>query len=83
LQFFCELRLVVLTLWADQVIDVYVPVIEHMEDAMIAEQKALLEKGWSTNPKSYTDCAFPWRQQLQAQCTTWRSAKLKPQASCP
>jgi hypothetical protein len=88
LQFFCEIQLFVLSPWADQVIDVYVPVIERLEDAMIAARKALLESGWSTNPKSYIDRAFPRQHRPQARRTTRAQAtrtatKSKPQAALP
>ena len=58
LQFFCEKRLFVLTPWGNTDTDVYVPVVEHVEEAMIAARCALQEHGWAEDIKTYADRPF-------------------------
>jgi hypothetical protein len=58
LQNFCMLEIFVLTPWEDSETDVYVAVIENLEAAMIAARNAMLDKGWTPDPKSYTARPF-------------------------
>jgi hypothetical protein len=56
--YFCGLDLFVLTPWAEAHIDVYVPVIEKLEAAVIAAQELMIERDLSTNPHYYGTHAF-------------------------
>ncbi|ELR17863.1 uncharacterized protein ACA1_248880 [Acanthamoeba castellanii str. Neff] len=42
--------------------DVYVPVIENLEAAMITARNAMLDKGWSPDPKCYDERRFATRR---------------------
>jgi hypothetical protein len=66
LQCFCGLEIFVLTSWGNADTDVYVPVIENLEAAMIAARNAMLDKGWSPDPKCYDERRFAARRRPPA-----------------
>ncbi|ELR17871.1 uncharacterized protein ACA1_249280 [Acanthamoeba castellanii str. Neff] len=66
LQCFCGLKIFVLTSWGNADTDIYVPVIENLEAAMITARNAMLDKGWSPDPKCYDERRFAARRRPPA-----------------
>jgi hypothetical protein len=80
LQFFCELQLFVLIPWQGSNTEVYVPVVEHVEEAIIAARRAFVERGWSTLPKSFGARAFSTSSESRPRRSAARHRSATPPA---
>jgi hypothetical protein len=58
LQNFCALDLFALTMWKGSQTDVYVPVIENLETAVLDARAAMIEKELTPDPKTYPQRPF-------------------------